>query len=236
MKWRASIAALALSVTTPLACAHEQEQPQYDQVDFSVTAEREVPNDLLVVVLYAEQQGQRQAEVADKVNTAIAWALEQVRAASAVRAQTLQYGTYPIYANNATAITGWRARQSLRLESADTRALGDLLGALQGRLAIETVGYQVSQASRDAAEKGLTSEALTEFQARAAQIAAALGRGGYRVVRINLSAGGEAPRPVPYRAAVMLAEQAAPAPPQLESGVQTLTVTAAGTIQLDARP
>ena len=226
-------ALLAAMMTTSPALAHDTEPLVYDQVDLSANAEQEVANDLLVAVLYTEQEAQRQAEVAERVNLAMAWALERTKPVADVKTQTLQYSTYPVYANSATTITGWRARQALRLEGRDAKAIGELIATLQEKLAVESVGYAVSREARRAAEDTLTAAALAQFEARAQQIAEALGRAGYRLVRINVSSTGNAGVPVAYGRAMMADAAMKAAPAQLEAGEQTLGVSVSGTIQLE---
>jgi predicted secreted protein len=227
-----AILVLAYLVAITPVLAHEDHEMVYDQIDLSANAEQEVQNDLSIAMLYTEHEGQRQAEVADRVNATMAWALGQAKSVTGVKAQTAQYNTYPIYANNATTVTGWRARQSVRLEARDPKALGDLIGVLQEKLAVESISAGVSKEAREAAESTLTGQALSQFQARAQQIAAALGRPGYRVVRINIGTSGQLPSPVAYRGAMMMADKAGPA--QIEAGEQTMSVAVSGTIQLDA--
>lgn len=227
------LSALLLLCATSVAVAHDHETVVYDQVDLSANAEREVANDLFVAVLYTEHEGQRQTEVAERVNAAMSWALEQAKAVAGIEAETLQYSTYPVYANDSTRVTGWRARQSLRLEGRDAKAIGELVAALQEKLAVESIGQAVSREARRAAEDGLTATALALFDARAKQIAAALGRPGYRLVRINVSGTGNPGMPIPYRGAMMADAAMKSAPVQVEAGEQTLGIAVSGTIQLD---
>ncbi|MGD9602700.1 MAG: SIMPL domain-containing protein [Gammaproteobacteria bacterium] len=207
----------------------------YDQVDLAADAEQQVDNDLLIATLYTEHEGRRQAEIATRVNDTMSWALAQVKQVRDVKAQTAQYSTYPVYANNGTTVTGWRARQAVRLEGRDAQKLGDLVGTLQEKLAVESIGFGVSRERRDAAESALTAEALAKFQARAQQVAAALGRTGYRVVRLNIGTAGHGPAPIMRHEAMMMATKDAASPAQFEAGTRAIGVTVAGTIQLDAR-
>ncbi|MGE3774830.1 MAG: SIMPL domain-containing protein [Gammaproteobacteria bacterium] len=227
------LSVLLLLCATSVAVAHDHETVVYDQVDLSANAEQEVANDLFVAVLYTEHEGQRQAEVAERVNAAMSWALEQAKPAAGIKAQTLQYSTYPVYASDSTRVTGWRARQSLRLEGRDAKAIGELVATLQEKLAVESVGQAVSREARRAAEDGLTATALAQFDARAKQIAAALGRSGYRLVRINVSSTGNPGMPIAYRGAMMAEAAMKAAPVQVEAGEQTLGIAVSGTIQLD---
>lgn len=210
--------------------SHAAAQPPpepYDRVDLSVSAQMDVDNDLIVAVVYAEVQDERQAEAASQVNEALRWAAREAERVRDVRAQTLQYTSFPVYNNR--RVVAWRARQSLRLESRDAQRLSQLLGTLQERVAIESVNYNVSKDARDAADDGLIAEALAQFDRRAALVANELGRSGYRIVRLNIGTSGNVPGPVPYR----LAEAAVAAAPALEAGVQTVSVSVSGTIELD---
>ncbi len=224
-----------LLLSVPMVSAQEAGRLNYDQVDLAANAEQDVPNDLLVAVLYTEHEGQRQAEVAERVNLAMAWALERTKPAAGVKSQTLQYSTYPVYAADSSTISGWRARQALRLEGRDAKAVGELIASLQERLAVESMGYAVSREARLAAEEALTASALRQFEARAQQIAGALGRPGYRLVRLNVSSTGNPGAPIAFRSAMMAdGAMAKSAPAQIEAGEQTLGVSASGTIQLEA--
>jgi predicted secreted protein len=231
-----SLMLLAMLAAAPAALADAGRKPVYDQVELSASAEQDIANDLLVAVLYTEHEGQRQAEVAGRVNDAMAWALGIAKPAPGFKVQTLQYSTWPIYANDSTTVTGWRARQALRIEGRDAKAIGELIAGLQTRLAVESITYAVSREARKAAEDALTTSALAQFDARARQIAQALGRPGYRLVHVRVADTGQPDMPVPYRAVMMAEGVAKAAPAQIEAGEQTLSVVVSGTIQLDAAP
>lgn len=209
--------------------AHDND-PTYDRVSLNASAEREVENDTLVAVLFAEHQAQRQKDVSLVVNEAVRWALDQAKGKPGIKVQTTQYSTSPVY--NKRVITGWRARQSIRLESPDADAISELIGELQERMSIGSINYAVSKAARDAVEDELTSAALEQFKRRAELIARDLGRKSYRIVQLNINTGGGRPQPIAYAARVATME-AAPAP-AIEAGVQTVTVGVSGTIEVDA--
>ena len=189
--YAAAFAATVIAlVSTSAAIAHEAE-PTYDRISLSASAEREVENDVLVAVLFAEHQAQRQQVVSQAVNTAIRWALDKSKATDEIKVQTMQYNTSPLY--DKKIIMGWRARQSIRLESKDAEKLSDLIGELQKRLSIGSVNYAVSTASRDLAEEALTSEALAQYRRRAELVTHDLGRKTYRIVQLNINSQGAAP-------------------------------------------
>lgn len=218
----------ALPVTT--AIAHDP-APTYDRVNFRVSAEREVDNDTLVAILYYERSGQQPAALADDVNRTIGRAVETAKSNDAIKVQTLGYRQDPLYKNQ--ALSGWKVRQSIRLESTDVAALSTLVGELQKRLSVGSLSYAVSPAVRETVEDELIARALSRFGERGKLIAAELGRPDYRIVAIDVVTSGALPGPVRMRSVAAIADAGAVAPPTLEAGVQTVTVQVSGTIELE---
>lgn len=212
---------------------HAEQPLTYDRVSFGVTAAKEVPNDTLTAVLYAEQEGQNTAELANKVNEAITWALDTAKQAAGVESRTLDYTTQPVYDNNGK-VSAWRVRQDIQLKSQDNKALSGLLGTLQEKLRIGSISYGVSPALQDATTKELIDQALKNFKERAEQLKGGIGRNEYRVVRLDVQAGtdfGDPPMPMMRMAAEAAA---APAPPTLEGGKRTLQVNIQAEIELSS--
>lgn len=231
---------LSLMLLANTAGARDHRGPMmHDRVNLAVSATDDIANDLTIAVLFVEREGQNQSKVAEEINETMAWALTEAKAVKGVKLQTQQYSTYPVYGQDSTVISAWRARQSLRLESADAATLGELMSRLQARLAVESVGFGVSRAKRETVEERLTSEALARFQTRAARIAKDLGRPGYRIVQLDVGGTGGMPGPVHYPRVMAMAEgavAAARAPTQMETGEQAMTVTVTGMIQLEGAP
>ncbi len=229
MSARYAVSALLAILTLPVALAAEQQGPTHNLINFSVEASAEVDNDLLVAVLYAQREGSQPARLADEVNQAVNWGIAQAKATAGVKVQTQSYQTQPVYRSG--KLTGWRVSQAIRLESREAAALSELVGKLQEQLAVQSLGFEVSDAARRAADEGLTTQALDSFTARAKLLTRQLGRSSYRLVRVNVnSAGGPVPRPM-LRAMAMEADMAAAAP-VLEAGTQRLAVSVDGTIEL----
>jgi len=220
-----------LAITCAGAAATDATAPSRNLVSLSVNASEDVDSDLLVVHMAVTHEAVKQAQAANRVNEDMAWALTAARQVGAVKVQTLDYQTNPVYDDR--RITAWRTRQSLRLESADRTALTELLGTLQERLSIESVGYEVSAGVRQATEERLIDAAIQRFGNRAERVTRAFGRIRYSLVNVNVNASGYQPPPMPYqgRALAMKAEMA---DPSIEAGQQTLNVTVDGTIELGA--
>jgi len=202
------------------------EESHYDRVNLSASASDEVENDLLVAVLFEQREGQDPASLAAQVNRAIAAGLERAKRIPGVKVQTLDYRTTPVYRK--AVLSGWRVRQSIRLESRDTAALGRLIGDLQASLQVQSIDYRISEERRARAEDGLIKRALAGFGQRAKLIAGELGRPGYRVVSLNVATQGAPMQPMRLR---MMAADAMAAP-ALEPGTQQLNVSVSGTVEL----
>jgi len=222
------IALFVAFVAPKAALAHEAPQ-SYDRINFQVSAVEEVENDTLVVVMYSERSGQKPSAIADEVNRNIDWAVNLAKENSAIKVQTLNYRQDPLYNNQ--RISGWKIRQSIRLESTEAASLSALIGELQGRLSVASLRYTVSPTRRNQVERRLIAEALNRFKSRGEQIKVELGRTGYRIVNIDVITSGQSAAPIRMRAAAMM-EDSAVAAPSLEPGVQTVSVQVSGTIEL----
>jgi predicted secreted protein len=210
------------------AAANAEDTPlTYDRIDLSASAEGEVANDILVAVLSRESEGPSAAPLADEVNKTVDQAIKRIKQIPDIAVQTLDYQTLPSYQKN--RITGWRVRQSIRLEARDAGKLSNLLGELQQQLNVDSIGYSVSPDRMKEAENHLISAALKGFQQRAELITQELGRTRYRIVAMRVEAGGP-PRPI-YRAGRNMAMEAA-APPTIEAGEQKVQIVVNGTIEL----
>lgn len=222
------LAALMMLVAHPSVAS---EAPTYDRVHLSATASQAVENDLLVAEMFAQAEGQDTSTLAAEVNSRVTWALEEAAAVPAAKVQTLEYQTQPVYRNN--RVDGWRVSQALRLESTDMDALSALIGRLQARLLVRSVGYEVSVSRQKTAVDELIDRAIADFRDRARRVAEAFGKADYRIVAVEVNTGGQIPEPRRYAMRGMaIAEAAAAPPPAFESGTQDLQVVVSGTVEL----
>jgi predicted secreted protein len=223
-----SIGLLSLTLLSSELLAGQKART-YDRVQLSADASMQVENDTLTAQLYAQREGSDLAQLADEVNRKITQAVARAKQVEGVSVQTQSYQTYPVYQQQ--RLSGWRVRQSIRLESRDGAKLSRLLGELQSSLALESLQYSVSPSQRQGAEERLIKQAIDAFQQRAALVTKQLGRRDYRLVEMHINTAGEPVRPMRMRAGVM-AMDSATAPPSLEAGSQSLEVSVNGTIEL----
>lgn len=221
------LAGLLAALLAPVS-AHES-PTMYNRVNLSETASGEVANDTLVAVLFVQKEGRDASELANEVNTTIRDAVTLAKQLPDIDVQTLNYHTNAVY--NDGKVSGWRVRQSIRLESLDSESLGGLIGELQQSLAVQSLTYEVSDDQRRTAIQALTNEALIRFEERATAIATALGRKRYDLVRLSINDGATGGQPY-MRAMAMDAMVEKAAPVHIESGTQDLRVTVSGEIEL----
>ena len=226
MRWGAARPLLAVLLLLGSAAAVAAEAPRFDVVHLQAERAREVTNDLMRVVLTVREEDADPGRLAERVNGTMGWALEQAHAAKAVTVQSGGYRTFPIYRDG--VLDRWRAIQEVFLQSADFKALGELVGTVPQRLQVPSLAFAVSDARREEVANALIKEALDAFKARAELVRTNLGRAGYRIVSLDIgTAGGEPPSRPLMR--TMAAESAAPA---VEAGTTRLAVTVSGQIQL----
>lgn len=221
-------ASLACSGLPLRAAADDAGEPGH-RVRFRVSSHRQVPNDWIRAVVGVLAEDVDPAKAADRVNGAMAWALEQAKAERKVTARSGGYNTQPVYDDG--KVRRWRASQDLVLEGADADAMTALLGTLQGRLQLKSFAFTVSEAQREQVEEELVAEALAAFQARAERVRKSLGASGYALDELSIETGGAHPPPMPQmermRASAMVA------PPAVEGGSSRVAVDVYGTIALE---
>ena len=225
---RRLVVPLLLLPVCQLAWADEQPLT-YDRISLSASASVQVENDTLVAVLYAQREGRDPAKLADEVNQHVRWAVDQAKQAAGITLKTLDYHTSPVYRDG--KLSAWRVRQSIRLESTDSAQLSTLIGALQEKLAVQSVTHTISPESRRQAENSLIAAAIRAFNSRASLVTKELDRDDYRLVRMEVNTSDRPIHPPPMRATAMTMKAAA-APPILEPGTQEVRITVVGTIEL----
>jgi predicted secreted protein len=202
------------------------------RVGFSVERSREVANDWATAVLSVTHEDPSAAEVAARINRDMTWALDLAKKRSAVRPRSGGYSTLPVHDPKRGSLRHWRGSQELVLESGDTPALTALVGELQERLQVQSLGFSVSPERRRKVEEELVVEALEAFQARADLVRRTFAASGYRLVEVHVGTGGGGPPPVRPMMRTMAAD-AEMMPPAVEGGTSEITASASGAIELE---
>ena len=198
-------------------------------VDLSAEASRPAANDQLRATLFAEASGATPGELSAQVNKLIGEALKTAKTYPAVKTQSGNSATYPVYAKSGK-IEAWRMRSELALESGDSAALGELLGKLQASLGVANLVLQPSAETRKKIESEAMVDAIAAFKARAKTIADALGM-GYRIKQLAVSTSGRSIAPLLRANARAMAADAAPMP--VEAGESQVSATVSGQIEVE---
>jgi predicted secreted protein len=161
---------------------------------------------------------------------------DAVAAAKAVTGVTVDSGGYFVWRVGPTprdSSERWQANQSLTLTSHDGATLLKLVGALQQKgLAVNQLGWRLSDTAMRAAQAEATSKAISALRGRAETAAGLLDLrfGSFKEVRLD----GTRPMPMLQRSMAMTAPgvSAAMTPPSAEATDVTVTATAEADVLL----
>ena len=217
---------LVMTLLGMFLSAQAADEPRYQQLHFQVERSQQVGNDQMQVWLTAQAEGSDPARLARTINETMDWALARGGQSEGVRVKTGNYQTQAL--RDKDKLRGWQVSQDLHVEGTDIPAISALVGELQERLQVRSMGFSVSDAARRAAEEQLIEAALRAFQERADNVQRIMGASGHRLVNASIQTGGHFPGPV-LRAQVASAEMAAPA---VQAGESEVRVTVAGSIEL----
>jgi predicted secreted protein len=218
-------ASLLLFLISPVI-AHDNE-PLFNQVNLQAQSERDVPNDQLTVMLAVEAKGKEPANIADKINKNMDWALNKAKKHNDIESRTLSYNTNPIY--DKRTVIGWQANQQLELKSKNITDLTDLVGRLQERLQVKNMNFSPTRETREHYENELIEEAMIAFKQRVKIIKKHMDEKNVRIVNIHVNTGDGRPQPI-YAESRMMAMDSKRAP-AVEAGTSKVTVIVSGSVQ-----
>lgn len=223
--------ALAFAPVTALAQNAAQMQPA-GVLSLSAQASAEVPEDVVTITLFYEQQANDPSSLTDALNRRADAALQRAKGVSGVTARSGQFTVFPSTDRDGR-ISGWRGRTEVVLESHDFAAASKLAGDMASIMQVGNVQFSLSPEAQRAAEQKLTGQAIASFREQAMAGARAFGFGGYTVREVNIGQSGMLPRPVMMMSArAMGADSKMAAPLSLEGGTSTVTVNVSGSVQM----
>ncbi len=198
----------------------------------SATESREVDQDLLIAELRIEVEDASNQLVQNKVNTAMAGALELAEDYRDTKAITRGYNVHQYDRNggrkNMPRNMVWKGQQSLKLKSTNAEELLELAGKIQASgFLMAGLNYALSPEAAAKVQDEMLEAALEKLQNRAQRAAKALGKKTAELKEINTSRD-NLPRPPSYqRGAVMAmaAESADMALPVASPGETTISMT-----------
>ena len=236
----ASTLAAALVVAAPLAltlaprAALAQSDARFQPagvLSLSAQASAEVPQDVVTITLFFEQEANDPASLTTTLNQRADAALQKARGVAGVTARSGQFSIFPSTDRDGR-ISAWRGRTEVVLESHDFAAAAKLAGDISPAMQVGNVQFSLSPEAQRAAEQKLSGQAITSFRDQAQSAARAFGYGSYTIREVNVGHGFmQQPRPVMMAARAMSAD-AKVAPIPLEGGTSTVTVNVSGSVQM----
>jgi predicted secreted protein len=233
--------AAALAVAAPIAltlapsAAFAQSDARYQPagvLSLSAQASEEVPQDVVTITLFYEQEASDPASLTTTLNQRADAALQKARGVQGVTARSGQFSIFPSTDRDGR-ISAWRGRTEVVLESHDFAAASKLAGDISSIMQVSNVQFSLSPEAQRAAEQKLSGEAIASFREQATAAARAFGYGSYTIREVNVGHAGVPPRPMMMMAARTMSADAKAAPPvPLEGGTSTVTVTVSGSVQM----
>ncbi|KVU04504.1 hypothetical protein WK62_15120 [Burkholderia ubonensis] len=227
---------VALTVASPAAQA-QAVNPHFPEpsgvLSLSSQASAEVPQDIIHITLFYEQQAKDPGSLTSALNQRADAALAQAKAVSGVTAHTGAFSVYPSTDRDGR-ISAWRGRTEVVLESRDFAAASKLAGQLSNLMQVANVEFSLSPEAQRAAEQKLTTEAIKSFRVRADEAAKAFGYNNYSIRDVNVGSGRNVqpyPRMMAMAAPAMDSAKMS-APIAVEGGKATVSVTVNGSVQM----
>lgn len=197
-------------------------------LSLSAQASADVPQDVVDITLFYEQEAKDPASLTHTLNERTAQALRQAKGAAGVTVHTGTFSVSPSTDRDGR-ISAWRGRTEVILESRDFAAASKLAGEMNSTMQVGNVTFSLSpEAQRDAAKK-LAGDAIASFREQAQAAARAFGYSGFTIRQVDVG------REVPPRPMFAMRAMAAPggaAPLPVEGGTARVTVNVSGSVQM----
>lgn len=217
------------------AAAAHAETPASGQpsgvLSLQTEASTEVPQDTVLITLFAEQQGNDPAAISSSLSQKSAEAVKQAKSQSTVTVQTGNVSLYPTNDRNGK-ISSWRGRTELLLKSKDFAAASRLVTQLGNLMQMGGIAFTLSAEAQRATEAKLADQAIASFKEQAQTNSRAFGYKGYTIREVRI---GHSMPPVshPFMAmSAMAAPKAEGADMPLEGGKARVTVNVSGSVQM----
>lgn len=217
------------------------QDPLRNVVALGASATVEVAQDWLSIVFAVTREGADPAVVQSQLRQALDAALAEARRAARpgqVEVRTGGFSLQPRYAPvrptnggaPTTGIVGWTGTAELVVEGRDHAAIAALPARLSG-MRIARTGFSLSRQGREQVESQVTAQAIAQFRLRADEVAKAFGFAGWTLREVSVQGGeppGVAMPMLRAQASLAMADEALP----VEAGKSAVTVSVAGTVQL----
>lgn len=214
------------------------------EINLPVTILKSFPNDKARIAFSAMAEAKDLATAQSEVNKTMAEAQKAIKDFSSLaKIHNGGYYTQAIYTNpkkgEAPVISGWRARQSIVIETEDVNGVASLVQiAQQAKLALGDVSYSLSEEAKAAAQDQLSKAVMDALNRQAETIAIAMkvAPDALRIEKLNFNTFAFAPEGAVYAARAMGANAAFKSveAPVFEAGTSNLTMSVSAVLKTEA--
>ena len=204
-------------------------------VSLSASAQQEMQQDWLTVVVHASLEGNEPVAVQNQLKAVVEQALAQLRPqvqAQSFEVRTGQFGISPRHGEKGRLL-GWQGQADVVIEGRDFAKVSQAAAQVP-RMVVTQAVFSLSRQARQQLEAEVQSQAVQNFRQRAQALAKDFGFASYTLRQVNVSS---VDRPEPgIQPRLMMAADAAAAPVQapipLVAGKDEVRITVSGSIQL----
>lgn len=226
---------IGLSPAAQAEKKHRTDKLRPPIVQLQAQATTEVAQDTVRFVLFVQQQGTDQRQLAQEVNQVLAQAREQAEKQvgdQEIEVYTGAFSVSPRY-NDQGEVATWQARAELVLESTLIDETAELAGQLGELMSIARINFSLSDAERNKYEEDLTKSAIAAFEQRAQLMVQSLGHDYYQLKELNVDGQSVVFRSQDQSAPGMVMRAAAEGQKiAVAAGQEEVTVTVRGAIYL----
>ena len=232
MRWSIGLVLVFLGSTVTFA-NDAGSNTLYGVFSLSASASADIDNDRMTATLVVQAEDKDAAQLANRVNAAMSWAVNQLRPFATLETKTRDYQTFPRYdTSQSRRLIGWRATQTLEITTGDFKAAGKAIQQLQERLQVQGIRLSAKEETRKVASDRLINQALDAFKQRALLVQTNMGATGYRIIDMNIQTDNDKAHFNSFERADVLRSSVAKAP-VIEAGSSRVSVQVSGRIQLD---
>jgi len=213
---------------SPLLAQVSAEKPV---AELSATVSSEVRQDQVQVVLAAQVQDDSAAKVNQQLSELVEAAKKRLGSPQGVRISTGALQTYPRYDKDGK-IDGWQGRAELILRSGDVSAVASSADKVTDLLAVANVNFSLSDVARRSEQGRLMDSVAQAFREKATTTARVFGFSGFQIKSLTVSESGEMVAHRSLMMSAMASDTLEKASLTLLPGVQTVSVTVTGLVEL----
>ncbi|MGR3806703.1 SIMPL domain-containing protein [Pasteurella testudinis] len=225
---------LLLATALPAQADNSQHNSQPEQqISFSVDVSRQVQQDTMRVILFAQESGKTlkaiSPNVTKKLNAVVEAAKKRnIQTGATNRKNYLNY-------DKQNKPSGWTDYAEITLESQDFTALSELIAAVDNQMAVQNLVFTLSDEQKQRLESEMTTEALQAFKQKAELISRNLQAESYRILNLNIGNSSDPAdyQPIYYtRKSVFSSAASDESSMQVQSGQANLKIQVSATIYL----